>query len=171
MAIVYTDLAASQEPAVAATATANTWSRQPGIKSTGNLIFREVFYTVPATGAVVTGDVLRLCKLPANFTVVPHLCKIYAEAMGTAFVIGKIGDATVTGAAPTTDLDDDDRYSTANITATPGGAFDFVHAAAAAGITGYTTAREMWLTATLGTITTLTVGKKIRFVVAGVIPS
>lgn len=171
MATVYTDHAVSQEPAVAAVASANTWSRPAGAKSTGNLVYREVIYTVPATGAVASTDILRLCKLPVNFTLVPHLCKVVAEAMGTAFVIAKIGDATVGGNAPVTDPDDDDRYSTGNITATAGGAFDFVHAAAAGSVAGYTTSREMWLSATLGTVTAPTPGKRIRFVIAGVIPA
>ncbi len=160
MPTLHTDRSNEELPATAA----DTWSRSPGVKVTGDLTYKEAVFTV-ATPA--TGDAIRICKIPANAIVIPHLCKIVAEALGTAFNISKIGDLAVDGS---TDANDDDRYSGAvNITA--GGAFDFAHAAAAAGLAGYRTLREMWLTATLGTITAPTEGKKIRFVIAYAVPT
>lgn len=161
MPTIYTNLAAKQLPVDAA----NTWTRDPGVKVTGEILYREAVYTVPASGAAVTADLLRLCQIPANFILIPHLCKIVAEAMGTAFNIASIGDVAVDG---TTADNSANRYSAA-INPTAGGAFDLVYAAQSAGLAGYTTPRPMWLTATLGTITALTVGKKIRFIIAGAV--
>lgn len=159
MPTIYTKLAGEQLPLNVA----NTWSRRAGIRVTGDITYLEGIYTVPATGAAVTGDLLRIARLPSNAIVIPHLCKIIAAAaMGTAFNIAKIGDIAADGV---TTADNDARYSTA-IAITAGGAFDFTYAAQAAGLAGYTTEKEMWLTATLGTITALTVAKTVRFVIA-----
>lgn len=146
---------------------ANTWTRTDGIKATGDITYAEATYEVPATGGPATADILRIIELPANVILLPSLCKIVCSAMGTAFNIAKVGDLSVDGI---TTADDDDRYSGAvNITA--GGAFDLAYGARPAGLAGFTTTKEMWLTATLGTVTTATVGAKIRFVVAYATPS
>lgn len=164
MANLYTALASQQLPASAA----NTWSRSPGVQQTGDITYLEAVYTLTSGTDEATGDVIRICKLPANFVVIPHLCKIVSEATGTAFSIAKIGDLSVDGvSAP----DDDARYSSGTIDIKAGGAFDLLYAGTAAGLAGYTTTKEMWLTATLGTITSPTAGKKIRFVIAGAVPS
>lgn len=161
MAILYTDAANMSRPP----AQADTWTRAPGVKRLGALIYRESIYTVPATGGPATADVMYLCRAPSNSILVPHLSKIVCTAMGTAFNISKIGDLTVTGVTiPSDNLDDDDRYSGVISAITAGGAFDYNYAARPAGLAGYTVTRGMWITATLGTVTTPTVGATIRFV-------
>lgn len=168
MAILKTLTATMQEGAPAA----NTWTRQNGPKLTGDLMYREVFYTVPASGAPVTGDVLRLCKAPTRSYLVAHLCKIVCPAMGTAMNISKIGDITVDGVTiPSDDLDDDDRYSAAVSAITAGGAFDFNYAGRPGGLAGYFITREQWIIATFGTVTTPTPGAIIRFVLAFAVQS
>ncbi len=167
MATLYTDLSATQLPAEAA----NTWTRRPGVKNTGDVIYREAIYTLTSGTDETSGDILRIAKLPANFILIPHLCKMICNDPGTAFNITKIGDATPADlTAPSADPDDDDRYSGA-VDISAGGAFDFLYAARPAGLAGYTTARPMWLIATLGTITAPTAGQVIRFVIAGAVPS
>lgn len=161
MATLYTDLANVQLPA----ASANTWTRTDGAKVTGEIIYREGIYTLTDGTDETSGDLLRIAKVPANFILIPHLCKIVAEDPGTAFNITKIGDLAVDG---TTAANDDDRYSGA-IDISAGGAFDFAYSASAAGLAGYKTTKEMWLTATLGTVTAPTAGKKVRFIIAGAV--
>lgn len=164
MATLYTDLAALQLPTPA---TDDTWTRVPGVKVTGDLIYREAIYTLTTGTDETAGDILRICKLPANFILVPHLCKIIGADPGTAFNIAKIGDLSVDGI---TTPDDDDRYSGA-IDLSAGGSFDFLYAARPAGLAGYTTTKEMWLIATLGTITAPTASVPMRFVIVGAVPS
>jgi hypothetical protein len=156
MSNIYTNLANNQLPNEAA----DTWTRLDGVKVTGDLIYMEAVRTVAAED---DADVIRICKLPENFVVVPHLCKIICEDPGTAYNISKIGDESVDGLAPT---GDDDRYSGA-INLSAGGAFDLAYSASAAGLAGYTTVKPMWLTATLGVVTSPTAGAKIRFVIVG----
>jgi hypothetical protein len=158
MAILYTDRSTEDLAGVAA----NTWSRSPGIKVTGDITYKEAIYTLTAGTDEAAADIIRICKLPANAVLLPHLCKIIAEDPGTAFNISKIGDLSVDGI---TTPDDDDRYS-GGVDISAGGAFDFLYAARPAGLAGYTTTKEMWLIATLGTITAPTAGAKVRFVIA-----
>jgi len=160
MAIFYTETADAQRGLPAA----NTWARVPGPKRTGDLMYREVTYTIPATGAPVTADLLYLSAMPRNAYLVTGLCKIYCADPGTSFNIAKIGDLTQTGETiPSDDLDDDDRYSNA-IDLSAGGRFEFNDAGRPGALAGYMVTRPQWLIATLGTISTLTAGVTIRFV-------
>lgn len=157
MATLYTPLATKQLPG----AGDDTWSRDPGVKVTGDLIYREAIYTLTSGTDEASGDILRICKIPANFVLIPNLCKIIAQDPGSAFNITKIGDVFTDGTTG-----DDDRYSGA-IDISAGGAFDLAYAAAPAGLAGYTTTKEMWLIATLGTVTSPTAGQTVRFVIVG----
>lgn len=157
MATLYTDISTKQLPASAA----DTWSRFPGPKIAGDLAYIEAIYTLTSGTDEAAADVLRIAKLPANFIVIPHLCKIIAQDPGTAFNLAKIGDIYPDGTAG-----DDDRYSGA-IDISAGGAFDLAYSAAAAGLAGFKTDNEMWLIATLGTVTAPTAGQTVRFVIVG----
>lgn len=163
MAILYTDRSTEELPETGA----DTWSRSPGIEVTGDITYKEATYTLTSGTDETSGDIIRICKLPANAVLIPHLCKIIAQNPGTAFNITKIGDLPVDGNPA---VGDDDRYSGA-IDISAGGAFDFAYAARPAGLAGYTTREEMWLIATLGTVTAPTAGQIIRFVAAYAVPS
>lgn len=163
MATIYTDAAAMALPVDVA----DTTKRTPGVNRTGDVTFREAIYTVPASGAPVTADILRICRIPQNAIVLPHLCKIICTAMGTAMNISKVGDSAIDGeTSPTDDPDDDDRYSGTISAITAGGAFDFNYAARPAGLASYINKRSRWLTATFGTVTSPTPGATIRFCIA-----
>lgn len=162
MPIVYTDTANMQLPS----SEISPWTRTPGPYRTGDVMFREAIYTVPASGPA-TGDIIRITRMPRNAILLPPLCKIVCTAMGTAFNISKIGDSVIDGeTAPADDPDDDDRYSGTISAITAGGAFDFNYAARPGGLASYLTKRSQWLTATLGTVTTPTPGATIRFMLA-----
>jgi hypothetical protein len=146
---------------------ADTWSRRPGVKATGEIIYKEAIYTFPITGAPAALDTIRLCKLPANCILIPHLCKVISEASGGTVVITSLGDLAVDG---TTADNNTARYS-GPVTVGAAGAVDLAYATSPAGAAGYTTVREMWLTAILGTVTgPFTAGKRIRFVLAMAAP-
>lgn len=154
-----TDVATKQTPVEAA----DTWSRDAGNKQTGNLLFIDATYTLTSGTDETSGDLINICKIPANAKVVPHLCKISAENPGTAFNIAKIGliKCDVDGSA----TDDDDAVSTA-IDISAGGAFDFAWAAQAIAQDDVAETEDMWLQAELGTITSPTAGQKVRFLIA-----
>jgi hypothetical protein len=158
MANLYTDLANVQTPA----AGADTWSREPGILSSGVILHREATYTLTAGTDEAADDLIYICKIPAGCRVRPDLCKIVAEDPGTAFNIATIGVEAVDG---TTTLNDVDQVSTA-IDISAGGAFDLAYAAQVDGLTGVTATKDMWLIATLGTITAPTAGQTVRFLIA-----
>jgi hypothetical protein len=147
---LYSDLADVQKPVAAA----DTWSRQPGLESTGVLLHREAVYTLTAGTDEASGDLLYICKIPANTRIRPDLCKIVCNDPGTAFNIATIGITKVnTAGSATNDLDS---LSTA-IDISAGGAFDLAYAAQVDGLVGITTTEDMWLVATLGTVTSPTV--------------
>lgn len=156
MATLYTDKSALQLPAEAA----DTWTRDPGVEQTGNVLYMEAIFLV--TAATATADVINIAKLPANARLIPELCKVVREDPGTTFGIAKIGDTPVVTGAFTAD---DDRYSTA-IDIAAAGTSDFAYAAQAAGLTGFTLPAPAWITATLGTVGTPTAGKIVKFVLA-----
>ena len=158
MATLYTDKSALQLPAEAA----DTWTRDPGVEATGNILYMEAIYTLTAGTDETSGDVLRIAKLPANARLIPELCKIVRNDPGTAFNIATIGDTPVVTGAFTADAD---RYSTA-IDISAAGTSDFAYAAQAAGLTGFTLPADAWITATLGTVTAPTAGQVIKFVLA-----
>lgn len=155
---LYTDLANVQTPVAAA----DTWTRQPGIESTGVLLHREALYTLTAGTDEASGDLIYICKIPANTRIRPDLCKIVCNDPGTAFNIATIGIKKVNAAGAATD--DLDSLSTA-IDISAGGAFDLAYAAQLDGLTGITTTEDMWLVATLGTITSPTAGQTVRFLI------
>ncbi len=157
MAKLYTDLANDQTPAEGA----NTWSRNPGILETGILLHREATYTLTDGTDEASSDKLYICKIPAGCRIRPDLFKIVAEDPGTAFNLATIGVEEVDGG---TDLNDADQLSGA-IDISAGGIFSANYAATVEGLTGVTATQDMWLYATLGTITAPTAGKKVRFLV------
>lgn len=159
MATLYTDIGNDQTPLEAA----DTWSRNRGEEETGNLLFIDAVYTLTDGTDETSGDKLNICKIKANQRVIPHLCKIIAEDPGTAFNFTKIGVVKVDSGGEATD--DDDKFSTA-IDISAGGAFDFAYSAQAGGLIGSTETEDMWLQATLGTITSPTAGQTVRFLIA-----
>lgn len=158
MPTLHTNLSAIEAPV----ASADTWTRADGIAVTGDRIYKEAVYTLTSGTDETSEDILRICKIPANHVFLPEASKIICNDPGTAFNIAKIGDLSVDGI---TTPDDDDRYSGA-IDLSAGGAFDLAYATRPAGLAGYITTKEMWLIATLGTITAPTAGQKIRFSLA-----
>jgi hypothetical protein len=158
MPTLYTDRSNTQLPA----AGADTWTRDPGIKVTGNVCYMEAIYTLTAGTDETSGDVIRICKLPAGTRLLPELCKIVRNDPGTAFNIATIGDDPVVSGAFTGDAD---RYSTA-IDISAAGTSDFAFAAQPAGLAHYTLPADAWITATLGTITSPTAGQVVKFLIA-----
>jgi hypothetical protein len=71
----------------------------------GEVRIAEIPYQL--TAANVTGDILRMYRLPGGVQVLPELCGVFNQAAGSAVTIVKIGDQQ-----------DDDRYSATAITLT-----------------------------------------------------
>jgi hypothetical protein len=158
MATLYTDRSAVQLPAEAA----DTWTRDPGLVNTGNVLYMEAIYTLTDGTDETSGDVIRIAKLPAGVRLLPELCKIVRNDPGTAFNIATIGDTPVVTGAFTADAD---RYSTA-IDISAAGASDFAYSAQPAGLAHYTLPADAWITATLGTVTSPTAGQVVKFLLA-----
>lgn len=158
MATLYTDKSALQLPAPGA----DTWTRDPGVEVSGNVLYMEAIYTLTAGTDETSGDIIRIAKLPANCRLLPEFCKMVRNDPGTAFNIAKIGDEPVVAGAFT---GDDDRYSTA-VDLSAAGTSDFAYAAQAAGLAGYTLPADAWIIATLGTVTAPTAGQVIKFLLA-----
>lgn len=163
MANLFTDRSALQTPA----AGHNTWSRDKAVEDYGDVTFTDAVYTLTAGTDEAAADVLYIAQLKAGTALLTNLCKIYAQDPGTAFNITKIGLLAVDG---TTADNDDDKYSGA-IDLSAGGKFDFLDAAVAGALGLYVLPRDMWLTATLGTVTAPTAGQTIRFALASVAQS
>ena len=149
MATLYTALASAQND------TTNVKNRAEGKDLTGNVVYARGSYTTTALTAA--GDILRIALLPKGAVVVPSLCRIDTEDLGTDISV-KVGDLDTTA--------DDDRYSTAVSLATAG-AKDFV-----SGVAGPNphalAATEAWVTATIvdaGTIS-ITSGNDVTFWIA-----
>lgn len=125
-------------------------NRADGLYVTGNVTWAICEYT--ATGSEATNDVLRLVKLPDRAIVIPQLCSIRHEAMGSAFSI-KIGDAD--------DTSNDDRYSAA-LDLSSAGQTDF-SAAAVGGLTPHVLEKQdgAWVQGVLTSVTTPTADKKM----------
>lgn len=164
MASLYTDTANDQTPVVSA----DTWTREDGVKRTGDLTFVDATYTLTTGTDETSGDVLYVCKIPAGSIVLPEHCFVVREALGTAFNIATIGYAPV--ASDSTVTADPDAFSTA-INITSAGTSAFAYAAQANGLAAYKATEDLWLTATLGTVTSPTAGKIIRFSVALATPT
>jgi len=158
MATLYTDRSAVQLPA----AGADTWTLDPGIEATGNVLYMEAIYTLTSGTDETAGDIIRIAKLPANARLLPELCKIVRNDPGTAFSFTKIGDEPVVSGAFT---GDDDRYST-TVDIAAAGTSDFGYAAQPAGLAGYTLPADAWIIGTLGTVTAPTAGQVIKFLLA-----
>lgn len=125
-------------------------NRADGLKVSGDLHYALAEYV--ASGSEAINDVIRLVQLPDRAIVIPQLCSIRHEAMGTAFSV-KIGDEDTTI--------DDDRYSAAlDIKAVGQTAFS---TAAVGGLTPHALTKQdgAWITATVTAATTVTEGKKM----------
>jgi hypothetical protein len=148
MATLYTALATAQND------TTNVKNRAEGKDLTGNVVYAKGSFTTTATTAAA--DILRLALLPKGAVVVPSLCRIDTEDLGTDISV-KVGDLDTTA--------DDDRYSTAVSLATAG-AKDFV--SGVAGANTHALASEAWITATIvdaGTIS-ITADRDVTFWIA-----
>lgn len=133
-------------------------NRGDGLKVSGNLHIAQCVYV--NTGSEATNDVLKLVKLPDRAMVIPQLCSVRHEAMGTAYSV-TVGDAD--------EIADADRYSTAIALAAAGQtAFS---ADGVAGLTPYaiTDPAGAWVQAVLSSVTTPTAAKKLVFFIAYVI--
>jgi F420-0:gamma-glutamyl ligase-like protein len=148
MANLYTALASAQND------TTNVKNRAEGKDLTGNVVYAKGTYTTTASDAAA--DVLYLALLPKGAVVVPSLCRIDTEDLGTDISV-TVGDLDSTA--------DADRYSTAVSLATAG-AKDF--ASGVAGANPHALASEAWITATLvdaGSIS-ITADKDVTFWIA-----
>ncbi len=146
MATIYSDIGTRQLD------TKN--KRQPGGLVSGNVCM--AIATVTLTAAMAAADILRLVKLPPGVIPLPHLSKVIAQDPGTALIF-TIGDDLPTA--------DPDKYSAA-LDISAGGKFDFVEGAVVGALTPVALTDEAWITATLGTVTALTVGNKVVFYIA-----
>lgn len=114
----------------------NKTKRVPGIFVTGDVATAVAKYTF--TGDELVNDVIRLVKLPPGVIVLPHLCRVVNEALGTS-AAGTVGDTLGTP--------DADKYSTSIALATAGNnAFAGVTAGA---LTPVPTTDEVWVTLTI----------------------
>ena len=148
MANLYTALASAQND------TTNVKNRAEGKDLTGNVVYAKGTYTTTATDAAA--DVLYLALLPKGAVVVPSLCRIDTEDLGTDISV-TVGDLDSTA--------DADRYSTA-VSLASAGAKDF--ASGVAGANPHALASEAWITATItdaGTIS-ITADKDVTFWIA-----
>lgn len=148
MANLYTSLASAQND------TSNAKNRAAGKDLTGNVVYAKGSYTTTSSDAAA--DVLYLTLLPKGAVVVPSLCRIDTEDLGTDISV-TVGDLDATP--------DADRYSTAVSLATAG-AKDFV--SGVAGANPHALVNEAWITATLvdaGTIS-ITAGQDVTFWIA-----
>jgi F420-0:gamma-glutamyl ligase-like protein len=148
MATLFTSLAAAQNN------TTNVQNRAAGKDLTGNVVYAKGSYTTTATDAAA--DILRLALLPKGAVVVPSLCRIDTEDLGTDISV-KVGDLDTTA--------DDDRYSTAVSLATAGAK---TFTSGVAGANPHALASEAWITATLvdaGSIS-ITAGQDVTFWIA-----
>lgn len=148
MATLNSTLAAAQAD------TTNVQNRAAGKDLTGNVVYARGSYTTTATDAAA--DVLRLALLPKGAVVIPSLCKIDTEDLGTDISV-TVGDLDTTA--------DADRYSTAVSLATAG-VVSF--ASGVAGANPHALENEAWVTATLtdaGSIS-ITADKDVTFWIA-----
>jgi F420-0:gamma-glutamyl ligase-like protein len=148
MATLNSTLAAAQAD------TTNVQNRAAGKDLTGNVVYARGSYTTTATDAAA--DVLRLALLPKGAVVIPSLCKIDTEDLGTDISV-TVGDLDTTA--------DADRYSTAVSLATAG-VVSF--ASGVAGANPHALEAEAWITATLtdaGSIS-ITADKDVTFWIA-----
>ena len=56
MATLYTDKSALQLPA----AGADTWTRDPGVEASGNILYMEAIYTLTSGTDETAGDIIRI---------------------------------------------------------------------------------------------------------------
>lgn len=139
-------------------------SQLDAVRFSGKVQIAECLFTIP-TGWVQT-DQVRLVKLPARARVIPNLCWIEAEAMGSGNALTlDIGDDDATT------LVDPDRYVDGLIV-TAGGGFAFTGGDGVSTLTPYTLQEDSWIIATAAaTTTTPPAGKKLRFYIAYVVLS
>ena len=115
----------------------------------GNVLHAHAVHTVATADA--TSDTLRIVRIPAGSWLLPDECKVVHEAGGTAYTL-TVGDGT-----------DPDRFSAAldvkaaGTTAFAGG----VEALAPVKIS-----EDIWLTATLTSVTTPTDGNVMKYSIA-----
>lgn len=128
MATLYTDIAEQQLD--------TNSKRVQGIYVTGDVATAVAKYTFTAAEAV--NDVIRLVKVPNNVIILPHLCRIVTDGLGTA-AAGTVGDELGTP--------DPDKYSTA-ITLSAAGTLAFAGATAGA-LNPAPTSDETWITLTI----------------------
>jgi hypothetical protein len=130
-------------------------NRADGLKVSGELHIAQCQYA--ATGIESTDDVIRLVRLPSRAMVIPQLCSVRHEAMGTGFSAA-VGDDDTTA--------DDDRYSAAlDIKAVGQTAFS---SAAAGGLVHHVIESQdgAWIQAKLSAVNSPTTGKKLVFLIA-----
>jgi len=115
----------------------------------GDLLHAHGVHTVAGTDA--TSDTIRLVYLPAGTWVLPELCSVVNEAMGTAYTV-TIGDEV-----------DPDRFSAAlDIKAAGTKAF----AGGVESLTPVKLTEPTWITATATSVTTPTAGNVAKFNIA-----
>lgn len=118
---------------------------------TGNVQHAHGIHTVNSVGTDTTADTIRIVKLPSGTWLLPELCTVVHEALGTAYTV-TIGDEV-----------DPDRFSTAldvkaaGTTAFSGG----VESLAPVKLT-----EDTWITATATLVTTPTADKLAKFNIA-----
>lgn len=81
MAILQTDVARLIEQA----ASGNDSIRLSGNRVCGNLLMARATYTVSA--GVALNDVIKIVRLPKGAILVPSLCSLYTECLGSVFEI------------------------------------------------------------------------------------
>lgn len=123
---------------------------RPEQRPTGDGDVRAVLRTYTMLGTEAENDVIRVVKLPAGTQILPLLSKVKAGGTVAATATMDVGDEDGSG--------DDDRYATnLNIAAAGIDAFNADPL--------YTLTEDTWITATFDTLSTITEGTVITFLI------
>lgn len=146
--INYTDTALKIQQALSG----NDTVKLPGSLCCGNILVARGQYIVSGAAA---GDEIKITRLPKGAVVIPHLCQVFTESLGSAFTV-KIGDSV-----------SDSRYASGVSLATAG-------RQSLSGGTGELDPEPLegsdWITATITSATAPTAGKKAQFWIAYIMP-
>lgn len=146
--INYTDTAFKIQQAL----TGSDTVKLPGNLCCGNILIARGQYTV--SGAAV-GDEIKITRLPKGAVVIPHLCQVFTEALGTSFAIA-IGDSEA-----------NDRYAE-NVSLSTAGRQELTGGSSE--LSPEPLATTDWITATITEVTAPSTGKKAQFWIAYVMP-
>ena len=146
--IHYTDTALKIQQAL----TGNDTVKLPGNLCCGNILVARGQYVAAGASA---GDEIQITRLPKGAVVIPHLCQVFTESLGSAFTV-KIGDSNA-----------DDRYASSLSLASAGRQS---LTGGSAELSPEPLEGSGWITATITSATAVATGKKAQFWIAYIMP-